>query len=155
LVEEAGGSSWGLTCCGMGPLGALLKGEPGISDIGFVQPDALPDLFLRHGPFVLTSSHEPWGVVLAEAAAAGLPVVCTEACGASLDVVAENGIVCKTGDSEDIARALLDIHMMPDAVRSEMGGKGMALAAAYSCEAWAAHVAGLSARMTRKGAVFP
>jgi glycosyltransferase involved in cell wall biosynthesis len=162
LVEKAShasgelqGRPWGLTCCGMGPLGKLLEGVEGVRDVGFVQPDALPDLFLRHGAFVLPSSHEPWGVVLAEAAAAGLPIVCTEACGASLDVVAENGIVCKTGDSDDIARALLDIHMMPDAIRGEMGGKGMALAAAYSCEAWAAHVADLSARMKRKGAVLP
>ena len=151
LAEAGGDSPWGLTCCGMGPLGSLLKGATGVSDVGFVQPDALPDLFLDHGAFVLASSHEPWGVVLAEAAAAGLPIVCTKACGASLDVVYGNGIVCETGDVEGLAQALVHIHQMSDAAKAEMGDKGLALAANYSCEAWASRVVAMSARINRGG----
>jgi glycosyltransferase involved in cell wall biosynthesis len=136
--------AWDLTCCGMGPLKALLEGVEGVRDIGFVQPDELPELFLNHGAFVIASSHEPWGVVLVEAAAAGLPIVCTEACGAAQDVVSKNGFVCKMGDREGIARALCAIHSMEDGIRRKMGEAGVALAAEHSCEAWATHVVDMS-----------
>ena len=151
LVGKIGGSSWGLTCCGMGPLAGLLAGVEGVRDAGFVQPDDLPDLFLRHGAFVLASNHEPWGVVLAEAAVAGLPIVCTRACGASPDVVKDNGIVCETDNADGIAQALLSIHRMADAERTEMGGRGIGLAESYSCEAWASRVAQMSSRIANKG----
>ena len=152
LLARQGGDAprsapWGLTCCGMGPLGGLLAGVEGVRDAGFVQPDELPDLFLSHGAFVLASIHEPWGVVLAEAAAAGLPIVCTRACGASQDVVKDNGIVCETGDDESLAQALLRIHRMADAERAEMGKRGKALAERYSCEAWATRVVAMSMRI--------
>lgn len=135
---------WELTCCGTGPLAGLLEGVEGVHDAGFVQPDDLPMLFMEHGALVIASSHEPWGVVIAEAAAAGLPIVCTEACGAALDVVSGNGFICKAGDCEGIARAMLTVDLMETDSRKEMGGKGLALAAQFSCERWAAHVANMT-----------
>ena len=142
--ELAGHQPWELTCCGMGPLGKLFKGVEGIRDAGFVQPDDLPRIFQEHGAFVITSSHEPWGVVIAEAAAAGLPIVCTEACGAALDVVSGNGAICKVGDCEGIAHAMLAIDLMETESRKEMGRKGLALALQFSCERWVSHVASMT-----------
>lgn len=151
LAEERGEPAWGLTCCGMGPFGHLFRGVLGVSDIGFQQPGDLPDIFLRHGAFVLASAHEPWGVVLAEAAAAGLPILCTRACGASLDVVDGNGIVVETGDASALAQGLLAVHSMSDAARAEMGEQGAALAAKFSCEAWSDRVAAMSSRIVGNG----
>jgi glycosyltransferase involved in cell wall biosynthesis len=79
--------SWGLTCCGSGPEAHLLRDQAGVVDAGFTQPADQPDLFAKHGAFVLASNFEPWGVVLAEAAASGLPLLCTTACGAGGDLV--------------------------------------------------------------------
>ena len=62
---------------------ALLRNQPGITDAGFMQPAQLPQAFRDHGVFVLPSRYEPWGVVIAEAAASGLAVICSDACGAA------------------------------------------------------------------------
>ena len=133
----AEGQFWELGCCGAGPLSRMLENSVGIRNIGFIQPDALPEIMLRHGAFVIASFHEPWGAVIAEAAAAGLPVICTEACGAASELVKQNGVVCQTGDTEGMARSMLRFHCMDDAMLAEMGAFGMALAEPYSSESWA------------------
>ena len=129
---------WSLTCAGQGPDGRLLQGVEGVTDIGFAQPAHLPELFAGHGAFMLPSRFEPWGVVLGEAAAAGLPVVCSSACGAALDLVRPyyNGIVVPPGDVDDLSRAMHWIHDHESELRI-MGQRGQALAAAFSAEAWA------------------
>jgi glycosyltransferase involved in cell wall biosynthesis len=132
------GQAWPLTCCGKGSQGALLNGEPGIVDRGFLQPADQPKAMLEHGVFVLPSRYEPWGVVIGEACAAGMPVVCTEACGASVELVRSyyNGITVATEDAQALARAMLWMHEHHGDL-AEMGGRGVALAAAYSAESWA------------------
>ncbi|MFM8414314.1 MAG: glycosyltransferase family 4 protein, partial [Planctomycetota bacterium] len=77
---------WGLTCAGMGPEKARLEGQPGITDLGFVQPKEMPSLFARHGCFVIASDYDPWPLVIAEALASGMPVVCTAACGSHVEL---------------------------------------------------------------------
>lgn len=129
---------WTLTCCGRGGEGSLLRDVPGLTDRGFVQPDDLPGVMSEHGCFVLPSRYEPWGVVLAEAAAAGLPLIATDACGASLDVLRnyDNGLVLPESDPGRLADAMAWMHRNP-ARLPEMGRRGQHLSAAYSAEAWA------------------
>lgn len=130
---------WGLTCRGMGAERGLLTNEPGITEAGFAQPSELPRIFAAHGAFVLPSRFEPWGVVIAEAAAAALPVVCTSACGAAADIVRPyyNGIVVPPDDAGALCRAMRWIHDHADDL-PEMGARGQALAAAFAAPAWAA-----------------
>lgn len=59
-----------------------------IRNHGFVEPSALADAFAEHDLFVLPSRHDGWGVVVAEAMAASLPVVGTAKTGAFVDLVA-------------------------------------------------------------------
>lgn len=130
---------WGLTCCGVGPDQRHLQGVPGVVDEGFTQPSNLPAVFQRHGAFVMASDFEPWGVVIAEAAASGLPVVCTSACGAGVDIVRNyyNGIVTAPGDVAGMARAMRWVHDHEGDLPA-MGARGRSHAVAYSAEAWAA-----------------
>jgi glycosyltransferase involved in cell wall biosynthesis len=129
---------WNLVCCGRGPLAHLLQGVEGIEDHGFVQPDDLGGVFLHAGAFILPSRHEPWGVAIGEAAAAGLPVVCSEACGAAVELVRPhfNGLLVPTGDVQALAAALGWIDQHSD-VLPEWGARGHPLAAAFSAQAWA------------------
>jgi glycosyltransferase involved in cell wall biosynthesis len=129
---------WGLTCCGDGPDGGLIAGQPGITDIGFKPPAELPEVLRNHGAFVMASRFEPWGVVIAEAAASGLPLVCTTACGAGVDLLKPyyNGLIVAPRDVEGLARAMRWVHEhereLPD-----MGARSHVIAEAFSAESWA------------------
>ena len=67
---------WTLRCCGRGPLAGVLK-DAGAEDLGFLRGRDLAAVMGSSGAFVLPSAFEPWGVALIEAAAAGLPLICT------------------------------------------------------------------------------
>ena len=129
---------WPLSCRGNGPDAGILAGVEGIVDGGFVQPAELPEVFASHGAFVLPSRFEPWGVVIAEAAAAALPIVCTSACGAAADIVRSyyNGVVVPPEDAGALARAMQWIHDN-EAQLPAIGHRGQPLAAAFSADAWA------------------
>jgi glycosyltransferase involved in cell wall biosynthesis len=134
LVNDA----WPLTCCGAGPLASSLRGEPGISDMGFAPPDKLPQILASHGVFVMPSRFEPWGVAIAEAMASGMPVICTEACGASVELLRPmyNGLAVATEDAAALRDAFEWCHHHA-ARLPELGARGQALAAAFSAQAWA------------------
>jgi len=129
---------WPLTCCGSGPWAERIAQAEGVRDLGFVQPEDLVAVFAKHGVFVLASHYEPWGVVIAEASAAGLPVICTESCGASIDLVRTlyNGITVGTGDVHEMVRAMKWMHEN-HARLPEMGLRSQQRVSAYSAESWA------------------
>ena len=129
---------WGLTCVGAGPDAHLIRNAAGVVDRGFVQPDELPAMFAEHGAFVLPSTFEPWGVVIAEAAGAGLPVICSSACGAAVDIVRPyfNGLVVAPDDAAGLTRAFTWIHEHESELAT-MGRRGQGLAEAFSAESWA------------------
>ena len=129
---------WGLTCCGSGPDAHLLRDQPGVNDRGFTQPGEQAEIFAQHGAFVLASNFEPWGVVLAEAAASALPLICTTACGAGLDLVrqGENGLLVEPGDVAGLARAMRWMHDHESQL-AVMGRRGQDLAKSFSADAWA------------------
>lgn len=129
---------WELVVCGTGPLARLLDGQPGVRAMGFVQPADMAAHWAAAGAVVVPSWRDAWPLVIAEGAAAGLPVVCTEACGSSVELIRAyyNGIVTPTGDPDRFATALRWLHDHPDRL-PEFGRRSQQLAAAYSAEAWA------------------
>ena len=73
--------------------------------------------------FVLASHWEPFGIVIAEALAAGLPVITTATDGGR-DIIAAHdaGIMVPVGDVEALARAMLDLARSPEK-RTDLGRK--------------------------------
>lgn len=138
---------WELTCCGMGPDARLLAGVEGIRDLGFVQPAEMPRIRTEHGAFVIASDYEPWGHVIAEAVASGLPIVFTTACGAGLELVRPefNGQIVAPGDVSAFADALRWMHDREADLKS-IGERGMPLAAPYAKEVWADRILALCGR---------
>lgn len=130
---------WGLSCHGDGVDAPLLAGVDGLTNAGFTPPRDLPAVFARHGAFVMASRFEPWGVVIAEAAASGLPIVCTTAVGAGADIVRDyyNGVTVAPGDPAGLARALRWVHDH-EADLPAMGQRSQALAAPFGASVWAA-----------------
>ena len=129
---------WPLTCCGTGPLAPLLKNQPGITDMGFVQPAEQRQIMARHGVMVLPSRYDPWPLVIVESAAAGLPVVHTECCGSAVECVRNyySGRGVATENPRELAHALRWCHAHHDEL-PEMGRRAQSLAAPYSAQAWA------------------
>ncbi len=96
-----------------------------------ISPSELGDVYAGADCLVLPSRWEPWGVVLAEAAGAGVPIICSDHCGARFEVVREgvNGMVVRAGSVEQLVSAL---HRY-----DELNGEaGRALAEPYSCSRW-------------------
>lgn len=120
---------WGLVIAGTGPLRDMLSGVDGVDYRGFVQPSELPALFGEASCFVLPSRYEPWGVVLHEAVCAGLPVICTTACGAGDQFVAtgENGFVLEFGDVPALTDAMVRITELPSIALGSFGRHSQAL----------------------------
>ena len=60
---------------------------------------------------VLPSDYEPWALVINEAAAAGLAIVCTDVVGAAAELVRDgvNGFLFPPGDLHELTKRLLDV----------------------------------------------
>jgi glycosyltransferase involved in cell wall biosynthesis len=129
---------WGLTCCGTGPLQNQIAQAEGVVDRGFIQPPDQPEVFAEHGAFVIASTYEPWGAAIAEGMAAGMPAICTESCGAVVELVSPywNGISVATGDPDALANAMRWMHEH-EAELPEMGRRARESAEGFSAEAWA------------------
>lgn len=130
---------WDLTVCGTGPLENLVRDVPGVVHHGFVQPSRLPKLFHDAGAFVLPSRFEPWGVVIHEACAAGLPIISSSSCGAVPSLVEDhwNGFVVGPGSVESLASALRRMHLLDEGQRDDMGRRSTEAARRYTPERWA------------------
>ena len=133
---------WPLLVAGTGPQEGLLRRVDGVEMLGFVQPGELPSVFDDAGCLLLPSRFEPWGVVVHEATAAGLPVVCTRVCGAATRLVLDgyNGVVMSTGNASAVAEGLSCISRAGDRERRAMGEASRTLAAQYSPERWATNL---------------
>lgn len=79
-LQQESPSEWELWCLGTGSLDPVR--HPAIKHHGFVQPADLDPLLAETGVFVLPSRFEPWGVVVQEYAAAGFPLILSDAVGA-------------------------------------------------------------------------
>jgi glycosyltransferase involved in cell wall biosynthesis len=75
---------------------------------GHVPPSQMPSLYAAADVYALVSTYEPFGVAVREAAAAGLPIICTKTAGAAGDVAIDgrNALLINPFSVEDIAGAL-------------------------------------------------
>ncbi len=129
---------WPLRVAGTGPLEAVLR-EAGATGEGFVQPENLPELLAEAGVLVLPSLSEPWGVVVHEAAAAGLSLLCSRACGAADRFLEEgqNGFWAETGSVEALADGMMTFHHLDDAMLERFSLRSRELARQISPDSWA------------------
>ena len=95
-------------------------------------------MLAEQGVFVMPSRFDPWPLVIVESAAAGLPIICTNACGSGVELVRAytSGLQTATGDASSLAGAMRWMHEHHSELQ-EMGGRGRELAASYSAGAWA------------------
>jgi glycosyltransferase involved in cell wall biosynthesis len=106
---------------------------------GFKSYDALPLFYGLAEAFVHVSITEQWGLVINEAAAAGLPLIVSHRCGAAPELVnhGANGYFVDPLDVEDIARRLASVMLASEGVLREMGTESRRIVAAWGLQRFA------------------
>ncbi len=109
-AQSTNSTDWGLILLGDGPEKPLLQqtiNELNVGDAVKLLPGRpwfrVPDVLALSNVLVLPSISEPWGLVVNEAMACGLPVIVSNRCGCVPDLVhdGENGFVFDPGRSAD------------------------------------------------------
>lgn len=128
---------WRLVCAGRGEFRQILI-DAGAEDRGFVQPDELPALMTEASVFVLPSRFEPWGVVLHEAGATGLPLIASDSCGAGVHLLRDrwNGRSFCNGDAKQLAECLSWFHEQSEERLQVLGQNSFQLSKQYTPESW-------------------
>lgn len=100
---------------------------------GFVNQSELPSMFGACDLFVLPSEQEPWGLIINEAMATGLPIVASREIGAVSDLVrdGENGHVFDARDIDGLVEAIRPIVSDP-ATRARMSQASLSIMATWS-----------------------
>ena len=148
--RAAGPDAWKLVLLGDGPLRAELTAQIAALDLagdvtlpGFVQYDALPAYYGLAGAFVHAATREPWGLVVNEAMAAGLPVLVSERCGCARDLVAngENGWRFPPEDTAGLCALLTWTAASEPSALAAMGAASERRVAGWSPAAFAENLA--------------
>jgi len=146
-LEPALRAAVGLVLAGTGSAHADLleraaKISPGtIQFPGFLHREQLPEIYGLADGLIFPTHTDPWGLVVNEAMACGLPVITTSVAGCALDLVQDgwNGFVVPPGDPPKLAQAMATLANNP-ARRKEMGCRSRERIEKYSPDAWASGV---------------
>ncbi len=109
---------------------------------GFVQREELAILYALAEIMVLPTHSDPWGLVVNEAMASGLPIIVTNVAGCSADLVEDgwNGYVVPPSDAKALA-GKLEILLQSPEIRKQMSARSLDRIGNYSPEACAAGLA--------------
>jgi glycosyltransferase involved in cell wall biosynthesis len=112
--------------------------------LGNVDRDELPNWYAAADALVLPSRSEVWGMTLNEGAAAGLPLIATNAVGAAHDLIEDviNGFRVPAGDVEALRSAMRRLAE-DEPFRKAAGARSRELATRFTPSAWADTVARL------------
>jgi glycosyltransferase involved in cell wall biosynthesis/2-polyprenyl-3-methyl-5-hydroxy-6-metoxy-1,4-benzoquinol methylase len=120
INHQSSTAPWDLVLLGDGPLRSSilnLRSSLGLDACvhlpGFKQYPDLPIYYGLAKAFIHASTTEPWGLVVNEAMASGLPVLVSNRCGCAVDLVKDgvNGFTFDPYDVEQLAQLMLKISL--------------------------------------------
>jgi len=105
---------------------------------GFHQKPELPRMYAASDVFVFPTLGDPYGLVVDEAMAAGLPVISTTAAGEIRDRVIDNvnGYLVPPRDPVALGAAMCRLAAEPE-LGMRMGGRSADLIASHTPDSWA------------------
>jgi len=138
------GGTWDLVIVGSGPEEIQIRDlansilTQGLSFVGWQQSQELPVYYGLAKCFILPSISEPWGLVVNEAMACGLPVLVSRNCGCFPELCHRgiNGFDFDPLDADELACLMLRISNGTLDLES-MGAASLSIIANYSLETWA------------------
>jgi glycosyltransferase involved in cell wall biosynthesis len=121
---------------------------------GFAQREELPAYYGLADAFVFPTHTDPWGLVVNEAMACGLPVICSSSAGCAEDLVRDhwNGRVIPPGNVQQLASAMQELAN-DEELRAPMGTRSAEKIAEYSPQACAAGIATAVLSLAREQAL--
>ena len=131
-------NEWELHCIGMGELYDKRVKHPRIIHHGFVQQSDLPQMLSESGVFILPSHYDHWGMAVQEAAATGLPLLCSNTVGAVSSFLKDtkNGFIFESKNSNDLENKMLKIASMSDIELVKFGKESYNLSQLYTEKTW-------------------
>ena len=153
--DRAGTSPWHWVLVGDGPQkDELVRARESLAlqefvhFPGFVRYPALPAYYALASAFVLPSTWEPWGLVVNEAMASGLPVLVSSRCGAAeLVRPGENGYTFDPYNEGELTAAMVTLATSPKL--EQMGESSRCAIRGYGVERFASAL--VSASEQRRG----
>ncbi len=137
---RAGGGAWGLRIVGDGPERGALEplGGDGVEWLGWADYQTVPGHLAAASAFVIPSTFEPWGLVVNEAMAAGLPVLVSQYCGCYPELCREgvNGFGFEPTRPDEIAAAMSRLSRLPAERRLAVARASVAMVGAYTIDSW-------------------
>lgn len=103
---------WALKIAGTGSLQKKLPHLQGIQYLGHLDNSKLAKIYNQSACFILPSLYEPWGVVIHEAAASGLPLILSNNCGANELFFQPNvnGWLWENRDFKRLSALMIKVH---------------------------------------------
>lgn len=133
-------NAWKLVICGSGVETAEIQrliAKKGLTNLvhlpGFLTYQQIAHWYGLAAAFVHPALVEQWGLVINEACAAGLPILCSHTVGACASLVqhGKNGFTFDPQKTADIEKSLLAIHAMDESDRIKMGELSQSIIASY------------------------
>jgi glycosyltransferase involved in cell wall biosynthesis len=119
-------------------LQALIDTREHVELLDWVSYSELPGQYARARFFILPSVFEPWGLVVNEAMAAGLPVVVSDACGCAPDLVTgENGFLFSASDEGALIQILDQLADLSEDHWQKMSARSRDIITEFGCRDWA------------------
>ncbi len=97
---------------------------PHVTVTGFIDDDDLPEVYRMAKCFVFPSIYEGFGIPPLEAMSQGVPVISSDA--ASMpEVLGDAPLYFRSGDKEDLKRAILEMESLNDEERADRAAVGL------------------------------
>jgi glycosyltransferase involved in cell wall biosynthesis len=144
-LDENTRSRIGLVFVGDGPARADLvqraskMGSGGVKFYGWVHRERISEFYALAEALIFPTYSDPWGLVVNEAMASGLPIVASDAAGCVPDLVhqGKNGFRFRPRDIDGLAHAMRMICDQPD-LATRMGSTSFEMIQSYTPEICAA-----------------
>lgn len=143
--QQVGSTAWDLVICGSGKEETQIRQliehfaiESFVHLPGFITYQNMGAWYGFAGAFIHPALQEQWGLVINEACASGLPILCSETVGArELVCNYENGFLFDPHDAAAITDAMVKMHHLDPDNRAAFGQRSRAIVSHYAPAAFA------------------